>query len=189
MKKQSFCSKTPQGATEITKYTSGRPWKAASFLQASWAPGGFLRCSERAPGLAPSPELFTSAVLGSRKHKWIRKSQFSIRKKITLENSIYNLVCAPSPYWVWRLRKVHWGNPLAVQWSGLGAFAEGAWVWSLVGELISHKLLCGKKYKKKKKKKRLTEEQCVLTPTFPEVPWPWELESNRKEIWLFKADL
>ena len=145
MKKQSFCSKTPQGATEITKYTSGRPWKAASFLQASWAPGGFLRCSERAPGLAPSPELFTSAVLGSRKHKWIRKSQFSIRKKITLENSIYNLVCAPSPYWVWRLRKVHWGNPLAVQWSGLGAFAEGAWVWSLVGELISHKLLCGQK--------------------------------------------
>ena len=155
MKKQSFCSKAPQGATEITKYTSGGPWKAACFLQASWAPGGFLRYPERAPGLAPSPEPFTSAVLlGCRKHKWTGKSQFSIRKKITLENSIYNLVCAPSSYWVWRLRKAHWGNSLAVQWFGLGAFAAGAWVWSLVGELISHKLCCVAKNRKKERKKK-----------------------------------
>ena len=32
------------------------------------------------------------------------------------------------------------GNSLAVQWLGLGAFGDVAWVQSLVGELRSHKL-------------------------------------------------
>ena len=127
-----------QWALESSLFSSGflSPWRVSPLSRAPW--------------LAPSPEPFTSAVLlGCRKHKWIGKSQFSKRKKITLENSIYNLVCAPSPYWVWRLRKAHWGNSLAVQWLGLGAFASGAWVWSLVGELISHKLCCVAKKKKK----------------------------------------
>ena len=46
------------------------------------------------------------------------------------------------------------------------------------GTNIPQAVLCGQK----KKKKRLTEVQYVLIPTFPEVPWPWELESNGKEI-------
>ena len=35
-----------------------------------------------------------------------------------------------------QLKKAHLGNSLAVQWLGLGAFAAGARVQSLVGEQI-----------------------------------------------------
>ena len=57
------------------------------------------------------------------------------------------------------------GNSLVVQWLGLDAFFAGAWAWSLVRELRSHKLCDVAKVKKKERKekgrqaKRSQEEQ------------------------------
>lgn len=53
MKKQSFCSKAPQGATEITKYTSGGLWKAACFLRLPELLVGFSAIQREPQGLLP----------------------------------------------------------------------------------------------------------------------------------------
>ena len=44
------------------------------------------------------------------------------------------------------------GNSLVVKWLGLDAFFAGAWAWSLVRELRSHKLCDVAKLKKKERK-------------------------------------
>ena len=45
------------------------------------------------------------------------------------------------------------GNSLVVQWLGLDAFFAGAWAWSLVRELRSHKLCDVAKLKNKEKQR------------------------------------